>query len=187
VLIKVGDDVSTDEILPAGARALPYRSNIPEIARFTFEPIDAGYYERAFAARDRGHFVVAGKNYGQGSSREHAALAPRFLGVKAVLALGFARIHEQNLVNFGIVPLVFDDPGDYERIEPGDEIEIADAAAALQTGETVRARNATRGHAFVLRHELSRRQVDQVVAGGIIALTQRRGAPGADPEREETA
>jgi aconitate hydratase len=184
VLIKVGDDVSTDEILPAGARALPFRSNIPEIARFTFEPLDPGYYQRAFAERSRGHLVVAGKNYGQGSSREHAALAPRFLGVKAVLARGFARIHGQNLVNFGIVPLVFDDPGDYERIEPGDEIEIADAAAALQAGETVRARNTTRGHAFVLRHELSRRQIEQVVAGGIIALTRRRGAPGASPERE---
>jgi aconitate hydratase len=170
----VGDDVSTDEILPAGARALPYRSNIPEIARFTFEPIDPGYHERALAARSRGHLVVAGKNYGQGSSREHAALAPRFLGVKAVLARGFARIHGQNLVNFGILPLVFEDPGDYERIEAGDEIEIADVAAGLRAGDVVRARHVSRNRELVLRHELSHRQVEQVIAGGIIALTRGR-------------
>ena len=135
MLIKVGDDISTDEILPAGAKALPYRSNIPEISRFTFEPIDPGYYERAFASKGQGHLIVAGKNYGQGSSREHAALAPRFLGVRAVLAKGFARIHGQNLVNFGILPLIFDDPADYERIEQGDELDLGGVRAALEAGE----------------------------------------------------
>jgi aconitate hydratase len=174
VLIKVGDDISTDEILPAGAQALTYRSNIPEISRFAFAPLEPGYYERAFPHRETGHLVVAGKNYGQGSSREHAALAPRFLGVKAVLAKGFARIHGQNLVNFGILPLVFDDPADYDRIEPAAEIEITGVRNALEAGGLVRARDLTRGRDLVFRHELSRRQIQQVLAGGIIPLTRRQ-------------
>jgi aconitate hydratase len=174
VLIKVGDDISTDGILPAGAQALPYRSNIPEISRFTFAPLDPGYYERALPLRDTGHLVVAGKNYGQGSSREHAALAPRFLGVKAVLAKGFARIHGQNLVNFGILPLIFDDPADYDRIEPGAEIEIPGVRDALEAGGPLRARDLTRNRELGLRHELSRRQIEQVLAGGIIPLTRRQ-------------
>jgi aconitate hydratase len=175
VLIKVGDDISTDEILPAGAKALPYRSNIPEIARFTFDPIAPGYYERAFAHRDTGHLIVAGKNYGQGSSREHAALAPRFLGVRAVLARGFARIHGQNLANFGILPLIFDDPDDYDRIEQGDEIEMVGLREALEAGGAVRARQVARDREIALRHELSRRQIEQVLAGGIIPLTRGKG------------
>jgi len=179
VLLKVGDDISTDEILPAGARALPYRSNIPEIARFTFEPIDSGYYERALAHRDASHLVVAGKNYGQGSSREHAALAPRFLGVRAVLARGFARIHGQNLANFGIVPLVFDDPADYDVIEQNDEIVMDGIREALEAGRPVRARHARRGREIALRHDLSRRQVEQVLAGGIIPLTRHTRLEGA--------
>jgi aconitate hydratase len=175
VLIKLRDDISTDEILPAGAQALPYRSNIPEIARFSFAPLEPGYYERALGHQDTGHLVIAGKNYGQGSSREHAALAPRFLGVKAVLAKGFARIHGQNLVNFGILPLVFDDPADYDRIEPGAEIEIPRVRDALETGGPVRARDLTRNRDFVLHHDLSRRQIEQVLAGGIIPLTRWQG------------
>ena len=122
----------------------------------------------------RGHLVVAGKNYGQGSSREHAALAPRFLGVKAVLAKGFARIHGQNLVNFGILPLIFDDPADYDRIEPGAEIEIPGVRDALEAGGPLRARDLTRNRELGLRHELSRRQIEQVLAGGIIPLTRRQ-------------
>jgi predicted aconitate hydratase len=177
VLIKVGDDVSTDEILPAGAKALPYRSNIPEISRFTFEPIDPGYYERAFASRNKGHLIVAGKNYGQGSSREHAALAPRFLGVRAVLAKGFARIHRQNLVNFGILPLIFDDPADYERIEHGDELDLGDVRQALEAGAPLRVRHVGHDRELVLRHELTRRQVEQVLVGGIIPLVRGQRQP----------
>jgi aconitate hydratase len=185
VLIKVGDDVSTDEILPAGARALPYRSNIPAIARFTFEPIDPGYYERAFARKSQGHFIVAGKNYGQGSSREHAALAPRFLGVKAVLARGFARIHRKNLVNFGILPLVFEDPADYDRIEQGDELEVADVRGVLLRNGPVLARHVARGRELRLRHDMSRREIEQVLAGGIIPLARRRAGSreAAEPSR----
>jgi aconitate hydratase len=173
VLIKVGDDVSTDEILPAGARALPYRSNIPEIARFAFEPIDPAYYERAVAQRGQGHFIVAGKNYGQGSSREHAALAPRFLGARAVLALGFARIHQRNLINFGILPLVFEDPADYDRMKQGDELEMADIGDALRRGGRVRARHSGRDLHIDLQHDMSPRQIEQVLAGGVIPLVRR--------------
>ena len=172
VLIKVGDNISTDEIIPAGAKALPFRSNIPEIARFTFAPVDPGYYERAFARRPAAHLIVAGKNYGQGSSREHAALAPRFLGVRAVIALGFARIHGQNLANFGILPLVFDDRADYDRIGQGDEIELPGLRDALQADRPVRARDVARDRPLALHHALSRRQIEQVLAGGIIPLTR---------------
>ena len=105
MLLKVGDDISTDEIMPAGARVLPFRSNIPEISRVLFEQVDEGYAERARTPRDGGPPSSAGDNYGQGSSREHAALAPRFLGLRAVIAKSFARIHWQNLINYGVLPL----------------------------------------------------------------------------------
>ena len=119
VLLKVSDDISTDEIMPAGSRVLPYRSNIPEISRFVFAPVDESFYERAMANQRQAFYLVGGNNYGQGSSREHAALAPRYLGLKAVIAKSFARIHQQNLVNFGILPLTFMRPDDYDRIRPG--------------------------------------------------------------------
>ena len=183
MLLKVGDNISTDEILPAGAQALPYRSNIPAISRFAFAPLDPGYHERALPLRDTGHLIVAGKNYGQGSSREHAALAPRFLGLQAVLAKGFARIHGQNLVNFGILPLVFDDPADYDRIEPGAEIELPLVRDALEAGGPLRARDLRRSHELLLRHDLSRRQIEQVLAGGIIPLTRRHADARETPER----
>src|SRR5262249_28859372 len=124
VLLQLGDDVSTDEILPAGARVLPYRSNIEQISEFAFEPIDRSYPGRAKQTRSTGHVIVAGKNSGQGSSREHAALAPRFLGLRVVIARQFARIHRDNLINFGVLPLVFEDAGDRDRIACGDVIAI---------------------------------------------------------------
>ncbi|MBV8161972.1 MAG: aconitate hydratase, partial [Acidimicrobiia bacterium] len=120
VLLKVGDNVSTDEIMPAGQRVLPFRSNIPKMAEFVFDAVDESFPQRALDVRDAGgHLVVGGENYGQGSSREHAAIAPRFLGLRAVIAKSFARIHWQNLVNFGILPLEFADPADYDRIVQG--------------------------------------------------------------------
>ena len=120
VLLKMGDNVSTDEILPAGAEVLPLRSNIPAISRFAFSRIDATYHDRAVVVREAGgHVVIGGENYGQGSSREHAAIAPRYLGLHAVIAKGFARIHAQNLVNFGVLPISFTDPADYDRIRRG--------------------------------------------------------------------
>lgn len=122
--IKVGNNISTDEILPAGTKVLPFRSNIPEISKFTFSQVDEGYYQRVLTYRDKMHFIVGGMNYGQGSSREHAAMTPRYLGVSLVIAKTYARIHWQNLVNFGILPLSFVDRNDYDRIDEGDILEI---------------------------------------------------------------
>src|SRR5665809_72997 len=127
VLLKVGDNISTDEIMPAGQRVLPYRSNIPKISEFVYYQIDEDYPARAIELRDSGdgHMVVGGNNYGQGSSREHAVIAPRYLGLRVVLAKSFARIHWQNLANFGIVALEFEDDSDYDAIEQGDVVRFS--------------------------------------------------------------
>lgn len=172
VLLKVGNNVSTDEILPAGAKVLPYRSNIPEISKFAFSQIDTGFYQRALSCREQGFFVVAGDNYGQGSSREHAALAPRFLGLMAVLAKGFARIHRENLVNFGILPLVFADAGDWDRIEAGDVLAIAGTRRVLEQDSVIPVANASRGQIYATLHHLSPRQIGAILAGGIINRIQ---------------
>jgi aconitate hydratase len=169
VLLKVGDNLSTDEILPAGARVLPYRSNIPRIAEFAFDMVDPTYPERARAARERGgHAVVAGSNYGQGSSREHAAAAPRFLGLRVVLAKGFGRIHEQNLVNFGVLPLLFTELRDYATITGGDVLEIADVREALRRGPELTVVNRTKARRLTAGHALSPRQVEVLLAGGLV-------------------
>jgi len=173
VLLKAGDDISTDEIMPAGSKVLPFRSNIPAISKFVFAPIDEEYYERAMAHRETGSFVVGGSNYGQGSSREHAALAPRYLGVKAVLAKGFARIHFQNLANFGILPLVFDNPEDYKRIRQGDELQIADVRHTLRSGGSVAVTNKSRGEKYDTHHSLTERQVNMVLEGSLINVVRR--------------
>jgi aconitate hydratase len=174
VLLRLGDDVSTDEILPAGARVLPYRSNIEQISEFAFEPIDATYPARAKQTRDTGHFIVAGKNYGQGSSREHAALAPRFLGLRAVIAIQFARIHRDNLVNFGVLPLVFVDPEDHDRIAPGDFLALDGLHAALREQRPLELDDYTRGLRIRVKYELSARQVEMLLAGGLIPLVRQR-------------
>ncbi|MDN5599553.1 MAG: aconitate hydratase, partial [Brachybacterium sp.] len=168
VLLVMGDDVSTDEILPAGSQVLPFRSNIPRIADFAFTRIDAEYPDRARAA-EGGHVVVAGRNYGQGSSREHAVIAPRHLGLQAVIAVSFARIHWQNLANFGIVPLEFADPADLAAASAGEEVVLEGVHAALREGHTLSA--SIGGREVALRHRLSPRQVDMVLAGGRIPLT----------------
>jgi aconitate hydratase len=169
LLLKLGDDVSTDEILPAGARVLPFRSNIEKISRFAFEPLDAGYPERARAVRrEGGHALAAGSNYGQGSSREHAALAPRFLGLRVALAKSFARIHWQNLVNFGILPLTFVNARDYDRLEIDDRLKLADLHRQLSAGPEVVIRNAGRSFTISTQHQLSPRQIAVLLAGGLI-------------------
>ena len=167
VLMKVGDDISTDEIMPAGSEVLPYRSNIPKISEWVFDQIEQGFYERA---EDAGApwMVVGGSNYGQGSSREHAALAPYHLGMRAALAVSYARIHWQNLVNFGIVPLEFVDRADYEAIEQGDALELPDVREEMQDGNEVTVRNDTQDVTFSAKHSLSTRQVDIVLQGGLI-------------------
>jgi aconitate hydratase len=173
VLLKAGDDVSTDEISPAGAQALPYRSNIPKLADFTLTRIDPAYPARAAKLRDddRAHLIVAGENWGQGSSREHAAICPRYLGLRAVLAKSFARIHWQNLANFGVLALEFTDPADHDRIKRDDELSIAGVRDALadETRDTLTVRNETRGEEYTVRLRLSARQRKDVLAGGTIA------------------
>ncbi|MBV8981109.1 MAG: aconitate hydratase [Acidimicrobiia bacterium] len=176
VLLKVGDNISTDEIMPAGERVLPYRSNIPKMAEFVFDAVDESFPSRALEVRDAGgHIVVGGENYGQGSSREHAAIAPRFLGLRAVIAKNFARIHWQNLVNFGILPLEFDDPAAYDRIDQDDVLVLDGLRERLgDAGRSLVAENTTKGERFDLRHHLSPRQVEVILAGGLIPIFKAR-------------
>jgi len=177
VVLKVGDDVSTDEILPAGERVLPFRSNIPKLAEFAFSPIDESYPERARATRDTsGHIVVGGANYGQGSSREHAVIAPRFLGLRAVLAVSFARIHWQNLASFGVLALEFADPTDYERVGQDDVLVLDGIRVAIAGGTDITVHNATRDEDFVVRHRLSDRQVSLLLAGGLIPWLRQQAS-----------
>lgn len=175
VLLKLGDDVSTDEIMPAGQRVLPFRSNIPAISRFVFADLDPGYADRARES-EGGHLLVAGDNYGQGSSREHAALAPRYLGLRAVIAKRFARIHRQNLANFGIVPLVFSSADDYDRVEPGDVLVLDGLLQALQAGSDLEVQNRTRGFTFPVTHDLRSREIEALLAGSSINVV-RQSAP----------
>ena len=160
VLLKLGDDVTTDDILPGGAHVLPLRSNVPEISKHTFEVVDPGFYARAL--EKGGGFVVGGTNYGQGSSREHAALSPKFLGVRAVLVKSFARIHLTNLVNFGIVPLTFVDEGDYEGVRRGDSLrlELGDLRGELTL------ENLTTGTRIRVAHGLGERNLKVLRLGG---------------------
>jgi aconitate hydratase len=172
VAIKVGDDISTDEILPAGARVLPFRSDIAKLAEFTFSQVDDGYVERA---REAGtHVIVAGENYGQGSSREHAVIAPRSLGLRLVLAKSYARIHWQNLANFGVLAAEFTDPSDYDRIDQGDELSVDGLPAALGSAAEFTVHNQAKNQDYVVRHRLSPRQAKMVRAGGQIPLVRNR-------------
>lgn len=165
LLLKTGDHVTTDQIMPAGAKVLPLRSNIPAISEFVFAPLDKSFARRA---REAGSgLIVGGENYGQGSSREHAALAPMYLGIKAVLAKSFARIHHDNLVNFGVIPLVFQTPADYEGLQQDDCLVIGNLHEQLDRG-TISITNRTRGRTFRARHELSPRQLRIIKAGGLL-------------------
>jgi aconitate hydratase len=169
VLLKVGDDISTDEIMPAGAKVLPFRSNIPEISNFCFSVVDESYPDRARDnANELGHAIVAGRNYGQGSSREHAALAPRYLGLRLVVAKEIARIHRQNLVNFGILPLQFIREDDYESLKQGDTIRIEGVGNKLRGGREFEIQ--VDGSPVQVRHKLSGREIDVLLAGGLIEM-----------------
>lgn len=167
VLLKVGDDISTDEIMPAGARVLPFRSNIPKLSTFVFEGIDGTYANRARHVKG-GHIIAAGVNYGQGSSREHAALAPRYLGLRVVIAKGFARIHWQNLVDFGLVPLVFEDAAGYDLLERGHVVRFKQLPQQIKDSRQIAGLNATTGRRLTLRHDLSPRQIEVLLEGGLI-------------------
>jgi aconitate hydratase len=175
VLMKVGDNISTDEIMPAGAKALPYRSNIPEISKFTFAQIDVSYYDRAIKHQKTGSLIVGGRNYGQGSSREHAALAPRYLGVKAIIAKTFARIHWQNLCNFGILPLNFIDEQDYDLIDRDDVLELPSVNAQIQNGGTVTVVNQTKNKTFQVKHSMTKRQVMMILDGSVLKMSRGYG------------
>lgn len=167
VLIKVGDDITTDHIMPAGAKILPLRSNIPAMAEHVFEPIDPGFAERA--KRVGGGIIVGGENYGQGSSREHAALAPMYLGVKAVLAKSMARIHYTNLINFGIVPLILINPEDYDGIEQGHKLSISGIKKAILDGqEKIAVKNLSTGKEFEASMNFSPRQRSVLLTGGML-------------------
>jgi len=169
VLLKVGDNITTDHIMPAGAKILPLRSNIPALAEHVFEVVDPTFAERAKAAG--GGFIVGGTNYGQGSSREHAALAPMYLGVYAVITKSFARIHLANLINFGIVPMTFVHEKDYEKINQGDALEID--VVHLER-KTLMLENKTQGSTIELTHSLSPRDVELIRAGGALAYAKQQ-------------
>jgi aconitate hydratase len=166
VLLKVEDNITTDHIMPAGAKILPLRSNIPAISEHVFEVVDPTFPSRA--RQEGGGFLVGGENYGQGSSREHAALAPMYLGIKWVLAKSFARIHKANLVNFGILPLTFEDPDDYGNIDSGDRIKVEKVRENLEKNEPMTLRNETRGTEIKAVYDLSKRQRETLLDGGLL-------------------
>ncbi len=171
VLLKVGDNITTDHIMPAGSKILPLRSNIPAISKYVFESVDPAFSERAL--KEKGGFVIGGENYGQGSSREHAALAPMYLGVKAVIAKSFARIHFANLINFGILPLTFENPADYDKIEQGDELNAPDILKELNGHKPVTFINKTKGNAeYKFKYNLTDRQIKIIKEGGLLNETK---------------
>ena len=173
VAIKVGDKITTDHIMPAGSR-LKYRSNIPKYAEFVFEGVDAAFSKKALENKKAGihNIIVAGASYGQGSSREHAAICPMYLGVRAVIAKSFERIHAANLINFGILPLTFANEADYDSVGADDKIEINDIKASLQAGKDLVLKDTTNGKTVALKYALSARQRDILLAGGMLNYTK---------------
>lgn len=170
-VLKVGDNITTDHIMPAGAKILPYRSNIPYLSKFCFSVVDESFPERAARAGDS--IVIGGQNYGQGSSREHAALVPLYLGVRAVIAKSFARIHAANLVNAGILPLTFEDPADYDRIAEGDRLCLVSVFAGLAEGR-IRLKDLTSGATISLVADFTERQKEILLAGGLLPYTKMK-------------
>jgi aconitate hydratase len=172
VMLKVGDKITTDHIMPAGAR-MKYRSNVPKYAEFVFEIVDSTFPERCLTNKEKDihNIIVAGLSYGQGSSREHAALCPMYLDVKAVLAMSIERIHHANLVNFGILPLIFKNEEDYNTIEQGDSLEMSKIIEELKAGKEITVRNLTKNKEFKVIYELSERQKDIILAGGLLPYT----------------
>ena len=168
VTIKVGDEITTDHIIPAGAK-MKYRSNVPKYSEFLFEVVDPKFYERAKRIKESGlyNIIVAGLSYGQGSSREHAALCPMYMGVKAVIAKSLERIHKANLINFGILPLTFVNKDDYQSIDQGDHLEIPDVRTILSgTTNTLTVINITKKKEFTVTFDLSERDKHIILAGG---------------------
>ena len=171
LVLKVGDNITTDHIMPAGAKILPYRSNIPYLSKFCFEVCDPTFAERAKAAGDG--IVVGGSNYGQGSSREHAALVPMYLGIRCVIAKSFARIHVANLINAGILPVTFEDPEDYDKLNQDAVLTISDIASGMEQGRL--AVTADDGFRFYVNCALTERQRAILMAGGLLNYTKEDG------------
>jgi aconitate hydratase len=181
VILKMGDNISTDEILKAGAEVLPLRSNIEAISRYAYQQVSSEYYSRAQNAQNSfsGHMVVAGHNYAQGSSREHAAIAPRYLGQKAVIAKSYARIGFQNLVNYGIIPFIFNDEDDYEKIEERNIIVLKSLDEAIEKGESVLIFNQSNNKGINVHCRLSSQQRKILMAGGLINYLKSKYQDGS--------
>lgn len=173
VLIKVGDNITTDHIMPSTAKLLPFRSNVPYLAEFCLTPCDPQFPQRA--KENGGGLIVGGSNYGQGSSREHAALAPLQLGVKGVIVKSFARIHMANLINSGILPMTFQNEADYDKIDMDDELVIDNAIEQVKNADTITVKNITKGYEFKVDISLSDRQVQMILAGGLLNFTRNQG------------
>jgi aconitate hydratase len=175
VLLKLGDDVTTDLIVPAGSKAMPLRSNIPALSEYTFEAADPTFAKRAQS--EKGGVIVAGENYGQGSSREHAALCPRYLGVRVILAKSFARIHMNNLINFGILPLTITEQGEYEKLAQGDALIFREVRKAVGKKDVLEIENFTKGRRFLAALNFTPRQRSILLEGGLINFVTRH--PGS--------
>src|SRR5690625_2127470 len=169
ILLKMKDNISTDSILAGRSRVMPFRSNLPEISKFSFEIIDETYYERGKeSVTHGGHMIVAGYNYGQGSSRDHAALAPRYLGLRVALVKDFARIHWQNLVNFGVLPLTFVHEEDYDLLEEGSILTATNLRNHVKAAKPFNLEVKGKSEKVTVEHALSERQIDIMLKGGII-------------------
>jgi aconitate hydratase len=173
ILLKVGDNITTDHIMPAGAKVLPLRSNIPKIAEYVYYQVDPEFAKRA--KEKSGGFILGGDNYGQGSSREHAALAPMYLGIKLVMTKSFARIHLANLINFGILPATFVNPADYDDIKQGELLEIPNVIEQVKNSDSLEVENKNNGHKYTLRISLTARQREIILAGGLLNYTRGGG------------
>lgn len=169
ILLKTGDNITTDDIMPAGAKILPLRSNVPEISKYVFSGIDKDFYSRAL--EKKGGFIIGGENYGQGSSREHAALAPMYLGVTAIIAKSFARIHKANLINFGILPLTFTNQNDYDEIQQGQVIELENVVNCLTKGNNIETKIDSKK--IILEYDLSEKDKEILIAGGMLNFVKK--------------
>ena len=172
-VLKVGDNITTDHIMPAGAKILPYRSNIPYLSNFCFRQCDEHFAENC--KREGSGMIIGGANYGQGSSREHAALVPLYLGIKCVITKSFARIHCANLINAGIIPFTFKNSDDYDKIDQNDVLCLPDVKAEISEGKEVKLINKTKGEEYILCYDLSDRQRDMILAGGLLNYTRENG------------
>ena len=176
VILKLGDNISTDDISPAGTAVLPYRSNIPRLSEFTYYKLDETFHKRAVHCKKRGSVIIAGRNYGQGSSREHAAIAPRYLGVKVVIAKSYARIHRKNLINFGILPFIFNREKDYDKIDLWDELNWEHLLEKIPSQEAIEVFNETKKEGYLLDLDLSSIEIESLLAGSLITVIKKKHA-----------